>query len=241
MMPATPGRQIRRHITPDADAGEVDDEPETVDTLEPGDAAEVDDEPETGPLRRCIVTRERGERQTMLRFVVGPEQRIVPDLAGKLPGRGMWLSASRDVLETARLRNAFARAARAPVALPPDLTALVEAGLTRRVTELLGLARRAGQANFGFERAREWLAGNRAGIVIQAKDGSPDERARFMSGRRDVAVGTPLSGAALGAVFGRDHVVHVVVARGRLADALKIETNRLAGIAGERGKVEQAE
>jgi hypothetical protein len=177
----------------------------------------------------------------MLRFVVGPERQLVPDLQAKLPGRGIWLSARRDVLETARSRNAFARAARAPVVVPPNLVQLVEHGLTRRVTELLGLARRAGQANCGFERAREWLADGRAGLVIQASDGSPLERSRFTSGRRHVPVATPLPAAALGAVFGRDHVVHVVVAPGRLAEALQIETDRLAGITGSRGGMEQAE
>lgn len=207
-----------------------------------GQAAAADQEPpESGPLRRCIVTRERGERERMLRFVVGPGQLLVPDLQAKLPGRGIWLSARRDVLETARSRSAFARAARAPVAVPPNLIQLVEDGLTRRVAELLGLARRAGQANFGFERAREWLLGNRAAIVIQAQDGSPDERARFLSGRRDVAVAAPLPASALGAVFGRDHVVHVVVAPGRLAEALRVETDRLAGVAGRSGGMEQAQ
>ena len=200
-----------------------------------------EDEPETGPLRRCVVTRERGERERMLRFVVGPDRHVVPDLAAKLPGRGIWLSARRDVLETARSKNAFARAARAPVVVPPHLTQLVADGLTRRVTELLGLARRAGQANCGFERAREWLAGGRAGLVIQAQDGSPDERSRFTSGRRDVPVAMPLGAAALGAVFGRDHVVHVVVAPGRLAETLRVETDRLAGVTGFRGGMEQAE
>ena len=176
----------------------------------------------------------------MLRFVVGPDRDIVPDLTAKLPGRGIWLSARRDVVEAARMKNAFARAARAPVIVPPDLLSRLEAGLTRRVTELIGLARRAGQANYGFERSREWLQAGRVGIVIQARDGSADERARFLSGRRDIAVAAPLLAAALGAVFGRDHLVHVVVAPGRLAETLKLETDRLAGIAGFGGGMEQA-
>jgi predicted RNA-binding protein YlxR (DUF448 family) len=177
----------------------------------------------------------------MLRFVVGPDKQIVPDLQAKLPGRGIWLSARRDVLETARARNAFARAARAAVSVPPGLTAMVEDGLTRRVTELLGLTRRAGQAMFGFARAKEWLARHRAGMIIQASDGSPEERARFLSGIKDVPMAAPLSAERLGAVFGRDYVVHVVVAPGRLAETLKIETDRLAGIAGRSGGMEQAE
>jgi predicted RNA-binding protein YlxR (DUF448 family) len=168
----------------------------------------------------------------MIRFVVGPGGQVVPDLAAKLPGRGIWLSARRDVLETARARNAFARAARTPVSVPPGLAQMVSDGLVRRVTEQLGLARRAGQAVCGFQRAREWLVSGRAGIVVQASDGSLEERTRFLSGAKDVPVAAPLPAQALGAVFGRDHVVHVVVAPGRLAEAIKIETDRLAGVSG---------
>jgi predicted RNA-binding protein YlxR (DUF448 family) len=192
-----------------------------------------DDEVETGPLRRCAVTRERDYRTRMIRFVVAPDRTVVPDLLARLPGRGIWLSARRDVLETARTRGAFARAAKGQVSVPAELTTLVEAGLTRRITELLGLARRAGQAVSGFQKAREWLTTGRAALVIQAMDGSPEERQRFLSGVRDIPVASPLPGAALGAVFGRDHAVHAVVAPGRLAAALEIETTRLAGVSGQ--------
>ena len=169
----------------------------------------------------------------MLRFVIGPERTVVPDLAAKLPGRGIWLSARRDVLENARARGAFARAAKGSVTMPTDLPALIEAGLMRRVTELLGLARRAGQAVSGFQKAREWLVAGRAGLVVQAADGSPDERSRFLSGARDLPVVAPMTALALGAVFGRDHVVHAVVAKGRLAESLRIEAERLAGVLGQ--------
>ena len=115
--------------------------------------------------------------------------------------------------------------------LPPDLAAAVEAGLQRRVAELLGLARRAGQAVFGFQKAREWIEARRVGLVVQATDGSDAERTRLLSGAGDVPVAAPLDGGALGAVFGRDWVVHVVVAPGRLAGLLLVETKRLEGIA----------
>ncbi len=198
---------------------------------DPGDDAEN----ERGPLRRCAVTRAVGERGRLLRFVVGPDHAVVPDLAAKLPGRGIWLSARRDVLETAHLRRVFVRAAKGPVSVPTDLRQRVEDGLLRRVTELLGLARRAGQAVSGFQKAREWVQSGRAGLVVQASDGSAEERSRFLSGARDVPVVTPLPAEALGAVFGRDRTVHAVVAPGRLAEALRIETERLAGVIGRPG------
>ena len=179
----------------------------------------------------------------MIRFVVAPDRMVVPDLAAKLPGRGIWLSARRDVLETARNKGAFARAARGQVTVPADLVAMVQTGLLRRVTELLGLARRAGQAVCGFEKAREWLVAGRAGLVVQASDGSPDERARFLSGNgaraKAAPVVTPLPAAALAAVFSRDHVVHVAVSHGRLAEALDIECNRLLGVTGQDGRMGQ--
>ena len=187
-------------------------------------------------MRRCVVTRERDYRAHMIRFVVGPERLLVPDLTAKLPGRGIWLSARRDVLETARTKGAFARAAKGAVTVPADLASLVEAGLTRRVTELLGLARRAGQAVSGFQKARDWLQAGKVALVIQAVDGSQEERARFLSGVKDVPVATPLLAEALGAVFTRNYAVHAVVAHGRLAETLTIETTRLAGIAGQPGE-----
>ena len=213
-----------------------DTETPDTDTPEPAD----EDEPETGPLRRCIVTREREYRARMIRFVVSPDRIVTPDLLAKLPGRGIWLSARRDVLVTARSKGAFARAARGQVTVPADLLEVVQVGLARRVTELLGLARRAGQAVAGFQKSREWLQSRRVGIVIQAWDGSGDERSRLLSGVRDVPVAAPLSAAALGAVFGRDHVVHVAVAQGRLAEALGIEVTRLAGISPQPATGEQA-
>lgn len=191
------------------------------------------EEDERGPQRRCIVTRASFDRASMIRFVVGPDRQVVPDLAAKLPGRGMWLSARADVLETARAKGAFSRAARGPVTVPADLTAAVLNGLRRRVVEHLGLARRAGQATAGFGKAREWVTQGRAAGVIQAEDGSVEERSRLVSGARAIWVAWPLPASALGAVFGRDHVVHVAVAPGRIAGALLIESVRLAGMSGQ--------
>jgi predicted RNA-binding protein YlxR (DUF448 family) len=192
---------------------------------------EADDE--RGPLRRCIVTREQGERARMLRFVLGPDRVVVPDIAARLPGRGMWLSPRADVIETARAKGAFARAARGPVSVPADLVAVLRTGLTRRVTDHLGLARRAGQAVAGFAKAREWVVQHRAAGVVQAADGSLEERSRLLSGAREIWVAWPLPAFELGAVFGRDHTVHVAVAAGRLAEALRNDVERLSGVSGQ--------
>ncbi|WP_246495092.1 RNA-binding protein [Ameyamaea chiangmaiensis] len=202
---------------------------------EPEDA--VDNE--RGPERRCIVTRAQGRPQRMIRFVVGPDRQIVPDLAGRLPGRGMWLSARPDVLETARRRGAFARAARQQVAVPDDILQIVLDGLARRRNEALGLLRRSGQVVAGFVKAREWVVNGRAALVVQAADGSPDERGRLLSGARQLPV-VEISGAAeLGALFGRDHVVHAAVAHGALAQRLLNDNERFLELSGRAVPVRQ--
>jgi predicted RNA-binding protein YlxR (DUF448 family) len=213
----------------------ADDAPDPKD--DPDDEVEEGAE-ETGPLRRCIVTRARLPAETMIRFVVGPGRALVPDLKATLPGRGMWLSARRDVLETALARKAFARAARAEVLVPDDLPANIEAALTRRVIEVLGLTRRAGQAVSGFAKAREWLAADRAALIVQASDGSVEERTRLLSGRA-VPVIAPLPAHMLGRIFGRDHAVHVAVSAGRLATMLRTENERLGGICRTRAETDQ--
>ena len=191
--------------------------------------AEGIDEPETGPLRRCMVTRESLPKEAMIRFVLDPERVVVPDLAGRLPGRGMWLSARADVLERALKRGAFARAARGTVQLPPDLRARIEDGLKRRLRDLVGFARRGGQAVCGREAVREWMQSGKAGLLVEASDGSANERARLV-GNRGFRVVAPLPAEMLGGVFGRDHAVHVAIAPGRLADSIQVEATRLAGM-----------
>jgi predicted RNA-binding protein YlxR (DUF448 family) len=227
---------------------------ETASAAATTDTPDEETEPETGPLRRCIVTRERLPKERMFRFVVGPDGQIIPDLAGKLPGRGIWLSASRDVVESGAregprqknrqgdgsrrdLARAFAGAARGPVSVPSDLSVLLQTALARRITDFLGLARRAGQAVAGFEKAREALRTGRYRLVLQASDGSEAERSRFLSGfgpkagsGSDITIIDPLPGETLGRVFGRDYVVHVAVAPGKLAESLVIEAGRLAGL-----------
>ncbi|GCE84263.1 hypothetical protein MSKU9_2404 [Komagataeibacter diospyri] len=187
---------------------------------------------ERGPLRRCAVTRVRLPKEEMIRFVISPDGVVIPDLSARLPGRGIWLSARADVLETARTRGAFARAARGRVVIHPDLTHLIEDGLLRRMMDVAGLARRAGQIVCGFAKVREWVVGGRAGLVIQAADGSPDERKRVLSGARDLPVTVVPTASGLGAAFGRDHVVHAAMLHGELARRFRIESERFAGLSG---------
>ncbi len=185
--------------------------------------------PDDGPERRCIVTRAVKPKDELLRFVRGPDGTLIPDLAQALPGRGLYVVAYRDVLAKACAKNAFARAARESVVVPEDLVDRVAGMLAQRCIQLLGFARRAGQATAGFESVREWLRDERAGMLIEASDGSAGGRGKL----RGLAAGLPtielLTAAELGLAFGRDHAVHVAVRPGGFARRLAIEFSRLAG------------
>ncbi len=182
-----------------------------------------------GPLRRCLVLGESLPVERMIRFVIGPRWRRRSDLEARLPGRGMWLSASRDVVDKALAKNAFARAARRAVTVPGDLAGMLEMLLVRRCIEILGLARRAGQIEAGFDQVRAVLAKSPRGLLIEASDGAQDGRGKLRALARQLPVVEVLSGEELGAAFARERFVHILLAPGRLADRLQAEAGRLSG------------
>ncbi len=181
-----------------------------------------------GSERRCIVTRAALPKAALLRFVVGPDGDIVPDIGVNLPGRGLWVSADRAVLSRAVARNAFARAAKTSVRVPEDLVDRVERQLAGRCLDLLGLARRAGSAIAGFEKVREWLTAGRAGLLLAAADGAADGRQKLRSLARDLRLVELFTMAELAGALGRDTVVHAAVARGAFAERIGAEAVRLA-------------
>ena len=191
------------------------------------DHAEADQP--TGPQRRCIVSGQVRPKAELLRFVVGPDGQVVPDVEQRLPGRGIWLSARRDVVNTAVTKRLFARAARQAVTVPDDLVGMVERLLAGRVLGALGLARRAGQAVCGFEKVKAELKSGRVAVLVEACDASDDGRGKMKALATGLPVVELFDGAQLGSVFGRDHAVHVGIASGGLAQRLVDEASRLAG------------
>jgi uncharacterized protein len=154
---------------------------------------------------------------------------VVPDVAARLPGRGLWLTPTRDIVGIAATKRFFARAARAQVVAPKDLAERVERLLARRCVDLVGLARRAGLAVGGFEKVREQLRKGRVGLLVEAADAAGDGKAKLRGLAGSVPVMEVLTAEELGAAFGRDRLVHVAVAPGRLAAQLVGEAARLAG------------
>ena len=177
-----------------------------------------------GPLRTCVVTGETMAPERMIRFVVGPEGDVVPDLARRLPGRGIWVKAERAIVEQAIAKKAFSRASRAAVKAAADLPQRIEMLLLDRVLEDLSRARRAGRAVAGFVKVEQMIGRRRAGLAIVASEADGDGLAKLEA--TGIAIERLGDAALLGGVFGREQSVYVVVARD---DASGQFIHRIAG------------
>ncbi|NIY97465.1 RNA-binding protein [Salipiger sp. HF18] len=182
-----------------------------------------------GPERRCIATGETQPASGLIRFVVGPEGQVVPDHAGKLPGRGIWVASEPAALEKAAKKGLFARAAKAPVTVPDDLPTLIEQMLARRVVELISLARKSGSAVSGYEKVKDWLGREDAVVLIQAEDGSSRGKSKLSTPYGGKYIGW-LTADELGLAFGREKVIHAALGAGGLTKRVVEEAQRLKGL-----------
>lgn len=201
---------------------------------EPGDAApnRAEDGKEKS-ARRCIATGDSQPKAGLIRFIVGPEDTIGPDLAEKLPGRGIWVTGTRDALEKAIAKQAFARAAKQQVTIPDGLVDLVERLLEARAAETLGLARRSGELIMGLERAFETLDREPVAMMIEAADAGRDGVRRLRAKLKaadlnDLPVVRGLRSAQMGLALGRSNVVHAALKKGRMQEKVLADFARLA-------------
>jgi predicted RNA-binding protein YlxR (DUF448 family) len=182
--------------------------------------------------RRDLASGEVMDEDRLIRFVVGPGGELVPDLARKLPGRGLWAAATRAGVEAAA-KGAFARAAKTRLQVAGDLADRVEALLAKRILDGLGLARRAGSLTQGFEKVRSAITSGRAAWLIEAADGAADGRGKlFGLARRQPdppqRLGAFTSGE-LGLALGTENVVHLAFLAGRGAERWTLDVQRLSG------------
>ncbi|AXI44658.1 hypothetical protein C1J03_00605 [Sulfitobacter sp. SK012] len=191
---------------------------------------------EDGPVRKCIATGEAQPTHGLVRFVVGPEGQVVPDILAKLPGRGIWVSADRAALELAVKKGLFSRSAKQPVKVPEDLVDEVEKQLARRVVDLISMQRKAGKAVAGYEKVKGWLQMEEAEVLVQAVDGSGRGKSKLSTPHYGHYIGW-LTADELGLAFGRQTVIHGALASGGLTQRVVEEANRLKGVrVNEAGK-----
>ena len=183
--------------------------------------------------RRDIVSGAVMDEARLIRFVAGPDGVVVPDLARKLPGRGLWVAADRASVDAAAKKGLFSRAAKAKLSAPAELTNQVESLLLKRLLNGLGLARRAGDLTSGFEKVAAAIEGGRAAWLIEASDGAADGRRKLWAKTRKLSPPTPVFGVfsaeELGLALGAENVIHTAFLAGRAADRWAQDAHRLAG------------
>jgi uncharacterized protein len=183
-------------------------------------------------LRRCIVTRQALEKPALIRFVIDPEGRVTPDLKERLPGRGLWVTADRAILEQAVAKNAFSRAAKQSVKVDRDLTDRVIELARREVAELVGLARKSGQLVAGFEKVEAALRSGKVRVLVAASDGAADGRGKLARiAGSGVEICAPLTAAELARALGREHAVHAAIKAGGIAEKTIIASRRFTALA----------
>ncbi|OBY26507.1 RNA-binding protein [Leisingera sp. JC1] len=179
--------------------------------------------------RKCLATGESQPKQGLIRFVMGPDGQVVPDVMGKLPGRGVYVASSREALAAAVKKKLFARGFKAQVQVPEELVQEVERQVVRRLIELISLARKSGEAVSGFERVKDWLSKEEARVLIQASDGSGRGKSKLSTPYKGKFIGC-LTADELGMAFGRQTAIHAALASGGLSKRVVDEAQRLQGL-----------
>jgi hypothetical protein len=184
-------------------------------------------------VRACALTRARRPKDELIRFVLGPDGTVVPDLKEKLPGRGVWLTAAHDIVADAAKRNVFARALKTQAKVPEGLAAQVEKRLAEATLSALALANKAGEAVFGNAKVEEAIAGGRALALIHAKEAAEDGCRKLDGKARGMAEGRPVptirafSADELGLASGRANVIHAALIQGGAARNVLAAASRL--------------
>lgn len=181
------------------------------------------------PERMCLVTRETAPKNGLIRFVTDPDGVVVVDVLAKLPGRGFYVSANKDVLAKAIKTKAFAKGAKSNVTVPANLAEQVEAQLVKRVIDLISLARKAGLAITGFEKVKAALSERGIRVLLQASDGSERGKEKLWTPEGARYFGC-LTSDELGLAFGRGHAIHCALSTGRLSERVVEDATRLLGL-----------
>jgi uncharacterized protein len=196
-------------------------------------AAAHEVETDTGPKRLapgaerlCVATRTVRPVADMIRFVIGPDGAVVPDLKRRLPGRGVWITANRVAITEAVRRKAFARGFRHDVKVDTELVGRLEGLIGRAALDALSIAHKAGLVVAGFTRVEAALAGDPVVALVQASEASADgirklaaaARRRFADGADRLAVIGAFTSMQLDLALGRSNVIHAALLAGSASD-----------------------
>lgn len=182
--------------------------------------------------RMCVVTRAVRPVSDLIRFVIGPDGEAVPDLKHKLPGRGVWVTATQQALDDAIKRKVFGRGFKRDVRLPADLVPRTEQLLTRSALEALAIAGKAGSVVAGFTRVETALAHSEVIVLLHAVEAAPDGVGKLAAAVRrspsagSIAVMQCLTSAQLDLALGRPNVIHAALLAGPSSDTFLARLQR---------------
>ena len=182
------------------------------------------------PERKCIATGESQPKTGLVRFCIGPDDVVVPDILGRLPGRGIYVAADRAAITRAATKGLFSRAARKPVKVPEGLADLVESLLARRVVDLVSMSRKANAAVMGYEKVKDWLQSGKARVLVQASDGSERGKTKLRPPEGEGTFIGLLTAGEMGLAFGRERAIHAALGAGMLTTRVVEEAARLSGL-----------
>lgn len=205
--------------------------------------AEQKDEGQDGVddgVRSCALTRARRPKGELIRFVLGPDGTVVPDLKEKLPGRGVWLTADQDTIAKAAKRNVFARALKTDAKVPEGLASQVDRLLAEAALSALALTNKAGEVVFGHAKVEEAIAKGRVLALLHAKEAAEDGCRKLDGKARGMREGSPIPALRafgtdeLSLASGRTNVIHAALIQGGaarkfLAAAARVERYRKGG------------
>ena len=178
-------------------------------------------------MKVCIVTKNTFPRTEMLRFVVSPNREIVFDADEKLPGKGIWISADKDILQKAVQKKIFNKAAGMSVVIPENLTDIVLGKLQEKCLSLLAFARKAGMLVFGFEGVKKALTNMVVSVVFEADDAAQNGKDKLYRPTDTFPVFSCLTREDLGQITGMEQQVHVAVLDSKLAENLIVAGKKL--------------
>ena len=193
---------------------------------------EIDRGPASGGERFCALTREAKPADAMIRFVVDPDGAVVPDVKRKLPGRGIWITATRAAVEEAVGKRVFARGFKRDLRVAPDLAALTETLLERAALDALAIAGKAGQVIAGFGKVEDALNSGEAIALLHASDGAADGKRKldavWRKNDRQIPLIEVFASAQLDLALGRLNVIHAALLAGPVSDSFIARTERFS-------------
>lgn len=210
--------------------------------------------PRREPERTCIVSRAVRPADELIRFVVGPDREVVPDLRHRLPGRGVWVSARADAVGEAVRRRLFSRAFKGEVQAAPDLAQQIEDAMRRDLKQALSLANKAGAVVSGFTKVESAIRDGGVAALLHAVEAADDGRRKLSGALRKrfgdaisaIPIIAELTGEELGLALGRPHVIHAGLAAGAGSGGFLVRWRQLqayrglavdiSGLQGESGE-----